>query len=60
VCLCKYLDLVFAEKVVNQLRDEGASDMLIQSNIDRLVKIGVFFMVRSNKFLTDYAKTFKE
>ena len=33
--------------------------MLIQSHIDKLIKIGVYFMTQSQKFLTDYAKTFK-
>ena len=46
--------------MINQLRDENVSDQLIQIQIDKLVKNGIFFMVGSKKFLEDYKKTFKD
>lgn len=60
VLICKYLDILQLEKMINQLRDETVADSLIREQIDIIVRGGVFFMTRSNKFLQDYNKTFKE
>ena len=60
VLICKYLDILQLEKMINQLRDETVADSLIREQIDIIVRSGVFFMTRSNKFLQDYNKTFKE
>lgn len=56
---CRYLDFMELKKIIQQLRDENASDALIQSQLDKLHQHGVKFVLRVRNFINDYKNTFK-
>lgn len=57
--ICKYLDFMVEQRNLEQLRDENASDKLIQVQIWKMVKQGKLFVYRGKKFMNDFQKMLK-
>jgi hypothetical protein len=56
---CRYLDFKELARNIQQLRDEGTSDQLIQLHLDKLYMHGSRFVAKAGHFLNDYNRTFK-
>lgn len=56
---CRYLDFLELVKIIQQLRDEYATDELIRNQLNKLQQHGVKLIIRAKNFINDYKNTFK-